>query len=30
MGPEPAAGEFAVGHFADPEGNVIGVAGPPR
>jgi len=27
---EPAAGEFAVGHFADPEGNVIGVAGPPR
>ena len=30
MGPEPATGEFAVGHFADPEGNVIGVAGPPR
>jgi len=30
MGPEPTAGEFAVGHFADPEGNVIGVAGPPR
>jgi predicted enzyme related to lactoylglutathione lyase len=30
MGPEPAAGTFAVGHFADPEGNVIGVAGPPR
>ena len=29
MGPEPAAGEFTVGHFADPEGNVIGVAGPP-
>jgi predicted enzyme related to lactoylglutathione lyase len=30
MGPEPAAGEFAIGHLADPEGNVIGVAGPPR
>jgi uncharacterized protein len=30
MGPEPTVGEFAVGHFADPEGNVIGVAGPPR
>jgi predicted enzyme related to lactoylglutathione lyase len=30
MGPEPAAGKFAVGHFADPEGSVIGVAGPPR
>ncbi len=30
MGPEPAAGEFAVGQFADPEGNVIGVAGPHR
>jgi predicted enzyme related to lactoylglutathione lyase len=28
MGPEPAAGEFTVGRFADPEGNVIGVAGP--
>lgn len=29
MGPEPEAGvDFAVGHFADPEGNVIGVAGP--
>jgi hypothetical protein len=27
MGPEPAAGTFAVGHFADPEGNVTGVAG---
>src|ERR1700760_74226 len=30
MGPEPAEGEFAVGHSADPEGNVTGVAGPPR
>jgi predicted enzyme related to lactoylglutathione lyase len=30
MGPEPASEDFAVGHFADPEGNVIGVAGPPR
>jgi uncharacterized protein len=29
MGPEPASEDFAVGHFADPEGNVIGVAGPP-
>jgi predicted enzyme related to lactoylglutathione lyase len=30
MGPEPqAAGDFAVGRFADPEGNVVGVAGPP-
>ena len=29
MGPEPASGaDFAVGHFADPEGNVVGVAGP--
>lgn len=28
MGPEPKSGDFAVGHFADPEGNVIGVAGP--
>jgi predicted enzyme related to lactoylglutathione lyase len=28
MGPEPESGEFAVGHFMDPEGNVIGVAGP--
>jgi uncharacterized protein len=27
MGPEPGAGEFAVGQFTDPEGNVIGVAG---
>jgi uncharacterized protein len=27
-GPEPRSGDFAVGHFADPEGNVIGVAGP--
>lgn len=29
MGPEPKSdGEFAVGHFTDPEGNLIGVAGP--
>ena len=28
MGPEPESGDFAVGHFIDPEGNVIGVAGP--
>ena len=29
MGPERASGvDFAVGHFADPEGNVVGVAGP--
>lgn len=28
MGPEPRSGGFTVGHFADPEGNVIGVAGP--
>jgi predicted enzyme related to lactoylglutathione lyase len=29
MGPEPASGgDFAVGQFIDPEGNVIGVAGP--
>lgn len=29
MGPEPeSGGDFAVGRFADPEGNVIGVAGP--
>lgn len=30
MGPEPegaAPGAFVVGHFADPEGNVIGLAG---
>jgi predicted enzyme related to lactoylglutathione lyase len=31
MGPEPKTdAEFAVGHFADPEGNVVGVAGPSR
>jgi len=30
MGPEPQSGDFAVGHFTDPEGNLIGVAGPPR
>jgi predicted enzyme related to lactoylglutathione lyase len=30
MGPEPkSGGDIAVGHFTDPEGNVIGVAGPP-
>ncbi|QXJ19598.1 VOC family protein [Actinomadura graeca] len=30
MGPEPeSGGDFAVGHFTDPEGNLIGVAGPP-
>ncbi|MGW4461171.1 VOC family protein [Micromonospora sp. NPDC004704] len=28
MGPEPKSGDFAVGHFSDPEGNVVGVAGP--
>jgi len=28
MGPEPARGDFAVGHFTDPEGNLVGVAGP--
>jgi predicted enzyme related to lactoylglutathione lyase len=29
MGPEPESGaDFAVGHFTDPEGNIIGVAGP--
>ncbi|RKR86719.1 hypothetical protein BDK92_0984 [Micromonospora pisi] len=28
MGPEPASGDFTVGHFTDPEGNVVGVAGP--
>ncbi|MBF8184985.1 glyoxalase [Nonomuraea sp. K274] len=28
MGPEPESGDFAVGRFADPEGNVVGVAGP--
>lgn len=29
MGPEPeSGGELAVGQFIDPEGNVIGVAGP--
>lgn len=30
MGPEPeSGGEFAVGRFTDPQGNLIGVAGPP-
>jgi uncharacterized protein len=29
MGPEPeSGGDFAVGRFIDPEGNVVGVAGP--
>jgi predicted enzyme related to lactoylglutathione lyase len=28
LGPEPKSGDFTVGRFADPEGNVIGVAGP--
>ena len=28
MGPEPESGDFAVGRFIDPEGNLIGVAGP--
>ena len=28
MGPEPASGDFTVGHFTDPEGNLVGVAGP--
>jgi predicted enzyme related to lactoylglutathione lyase len=29
MGPEPeSGGDFAVGRFVDPEGNVVGVAGP--
>ncbi|MFC4588601.1 VOC family protein [Sphaerisporangium corydalis] len=28
MGPEPRSGAFTVGHFTDPEGNTIGVAGP--
>jgi predicted enzyme related to lactoylglutathione lyase len=28
LGPEPASGGFTVGQFADPEGNVVGVAGP--
>jgi predicted enzyme related to lactoylglutathione lyase len=28
LGPEPKSGDFTVGHIADPEGNVVGVAGP--
>ena len=28
MGPEPESGDFTVGQFIDPEGNVLGVAGP--
>ncbi|GIG92060.1 VOC family protein [Plantactinospora endophytica] len=31
LGPAPTSGgAIAVGHFTDPEGNLIGVAGPPR
>ena len=30
LGPEPKSGDFTVGRFADPEGNVIGVAGASR
>lgn len=29
MGPERAPSGLVVGHFTDPEGNLIGVAGPP-
>jgi hypothetical protein len=28
LGPEPPGADFTVGRFADPEGNVVGVAGP--
>jgi len=28
LGPEPGSGDFAVGQFADPEGNIVGVVGP--
>jgi hypothetical protein len=28
MGPERAPTGLVVGHFTDPEGNLIGVAGP--
>jgi predicted enzyme related to lactoylglutathione lyase len=28
LGPEPPGADFSVGRFADPEGNVVGVAGP--
>ncbi|MET9019027.1 VOC family protein [Actinopolymorpha sp. NPDC004070] len=28
LGPEPESGGFAVGQFSDPEGNIVGVAGP--
>ena len=28
LGPEPKGAKFAVGQFVDPEGNVVGVAGP--
>lgn len=30
LGPAPASGDFTVGHFTDPEGNLVGVAGPSR
>ena len=30
MGPERAPSGLVVGHFTDPEGNLIGVAGPAR
>lgn len=28
LGPVPETGDFTVGRFADPEGNIVGVAGP--
>jgi predicted enzyme related to lactoylglutathione lyase len=28
LGPDPKSGGFAVGQFADPEGNIVGLAGP--
>lgn len=28
LGPEPRSGDFTVGQFADPQGTVVGVAGP--
>jgi predicted enzyme related to lactoylglutathione lyase len=28
IGPEPESGEFTIGRFIDPEGNMIGIAGP--
>jgi predicted enzyme related to lactoylglutathione lyase len=30
LGPEPSGADFVVGHFTDPEGNLIGVAGGTR